>query len=485
MEFLEYYRIIKDRIWIVILTAALAAIIVIVQRAIPPSEYTAQGRLLVHREAQMIMGRTGDRVSVSSMREFWFTLFRILASDHALATSARDAGITDQRVIRRLRPIDGRQESRSNVAQITARAPTSEQAGRLTDAAMAFICSYWDEYRIRHMEQIEDDLRKVIEQTEEDLQPLETQVTAYREERLPGTPADRLVALESRVASLEGQTAAAEMQLKLAQDRVTSLRRLQSSELARPLDEQQYGGLVSGELRTLRNELDDKEDLLAEQLEYRTEEHPAIKALNKQIEDLEEDIEELRSGEGGGEGLGSPLQAQILDAELEVEQARHSIDVLTAEASALRDQLPAARARAREYNEVAEEHTKLVNERNALLVQIDRLDAERRRLRETEDIEILDAAVVQPTGRTVGKFVFLLFAGLAGGVVIGILVILVLHYVDVTFKNAVEAERLMDRRVLASIPRTDIVMAPIEIDLASDAEIPLEDKRPSVPRDDV
>ncbi len=484
MEFLEYYRIIRDRIWLVILTAAIAAVIVIVYWIIPPSEYTAEGRLLVHGEASLIMRRTGNEVGVSSSRDFWQTLFQVLRSDYALKMSARDAGITDPRILRRLRPIEGRQESRSSVARVTARAPTEEQAVKLTDSAMAFIRTHWDDFRLDHIKQIETDLRTVIGQTEDDLRPVEMKMAAYQEEKLPGTPSDRLAALEAKVASLEGQIQAAEMELKLAQDRATSLRRMQSSEAAKPLDEQQYGGLLSGELRTLRKELDDKKDLLSEQLEHRTEDHPAVKALKKQIEKLEKDIEELKSGEGGNEAAGSPLQAQILDADLAIEQARHRIEVLTAEANTSRNELPAARARSKEYAKIAEEHTKLINEKNSLLAQIDRLNAERRRLQETDDIEILDAAVAQPTGRTPGKFAFLLFTGIAGGVVIGILVILVLHYVDVTFKNAGEAGRLLDRRILASIPRTDIVMAPAEGDLEAGGETPGGDEEPPTQEDD-
>ncbi|MFW6156849.1 MAG: hypothetical protein ACOC7J_05995, partial [Armatimonadota bacterium] len=67
-----------------------------------------------------------------------------------------------------------------------------------------------------------------------------------------------------------------------------------------------------------------------------------------------------------------------------------------------------------------------------------------------------------PSGRTPAKSALLLFAGLIGGAVIGILAVLLLHYIDATFKNAYEARRLSGRRVLGAIPRTDIIMAPEE-----------------------
>ncbi len=461
MEFIEYYRIVKDRVWIVVLVASVAAIIVVVYSVVPPSEYEARGRIRVYGEAALVMTRTGDNAGPSALRDFWYTLFQMLNSDHVLYLSAQEAGITDPRAIDNLKPIKGRQESGSSVARITAWAPTPAQAEALTDAAMSVLREQWDASRLGRVKGIEIDLGNVLSQVEEDLAPFEEQMAGYAEQPVPGTPRDRLATIEARVSSLEGQIQGAEIELILAQDNVASLRRLAHGEMALPLGQQQYGGLLAGELRTLHQALENMRDELARQLEYRTEEHPAVKALRGQIADVEEDIAELRSGEAVAEGLGSPLQSQILAAELAVNQARRRIEVLQAESLNLGSQLPAYRARAEEFGEIATQYARLMSEKSALLRELDELSAERRRLEQTEDIEIMDVAVVQPTGRTIGKTILLLFAGIAGGIVIGILAILLLHYVDLTYKNSYEAERLIGRRVLASIPRTDIMLAPV------------------------
>jgi len=470
MEFLEYYRIIRDRVWIVVLTASVAVVIVGVMSVLPPSEYTARGRILVHGEASLIMRRTGDRVGPESLRDFWYTLFQVLGSDMVLYRSAQQAGITDPRVVENLDPVQGRQESRSSVARITASAPKSDQAEDLTNTAMEVLREQWDAFRLNHIEQIEADLKTVLSQTEENLKPVEQRMEGYRTTERPGVPPDWLNSLEARISSLEGQIQGAEIEVELGQDRIESLRALQRGESALPLGAQEYGGVVAGELRTLHQELDDRRDELAAMLEYRTEEHPAVEALKNHIAELEEDIDAVRSGETPTTGVPSPLEAQVIDAELALQDARHRIQVLQAQALELRAQLPAYRAQAREYAEIANEYAKLTGERDAILAELDELDAERRRLQETDDIEVLDEAMVLPTGRTVGKTILLFFAGIMGGGIIGVLAILVLHYVDVTFKNAYEAARLSRRRVLVAIPRTDIVFEPIEPQSAEPAE---------------
>lgn len=462
MEFLEYYRIIRDRVWIVIAGAAVAAIIVVIFSIMPPSEYTGRGRILVREEAFMIMRRSGDSVTPASMgRDSWYTLFNVLASDSVLYRSAQEAGITDPRVVDDLEPIEGQQESRSSVARITAAAPTREQTLRLTTAAMDVLLQAWDEFRLGTIDQIEQDLETVLAQTEDALKPLENRMDEYMSAEEPGTPPERLAALEERVSLLESEVQAAEIEVKLSQDRVESLRQLERGQASLPLEQQQYGSLMAGELRTMHQQLDEMEDQLASMLEHRTEQHPAVKALKEKIAEQKADIEALRRGEPTASSAPSPLEAQILQAELAVADAQHRIEVLQAEALDQKAKLPIYRSRAEEYAEFADEYEELVAKRDSLLTELDELAAERRRLRETEDIEILDEAVLLPTGKTIGKTLTLFLAGVMGGALIGALAVLVLHYIDVTFKNAYEAERLSQRRVLASIPRTDILMEPI------------------------
>ncbi len=488
MEFLEYYRIIRDRIWIILLAASVAAVIVIVYSIVPPSSYSAKGRIVVRPEAALIMQRTGNEVAVGRTPNLWQTLLQLLQSQEVLYRAASRAGITDPQVVRELKPIKGRQLSASSIAEVTASAPTPEQAVALTDAAMMMLHQIWTESRLDHIGTLTDELEAILAQTEEDLAPLQAEMDRYAQSGSPGTPADRLHALETRIVSLEGQIEGAELELALAQDHVNALRSLLASGEAAALGgEQQYGGILAGELRTLHNELEDKRDELERQLKYRTEEHPAVQALRESIANLEEDIAELRSGDEIPAGAGSPLAAQVLDAQLAAQDAQHRIQVLQATVLDLQARLPEYRRRAEQFEEVADRHAELVAEKAALEAELDQLAAEQGRLtasleagqaesegapdsgdeeaagRPAADIYVLDPARLEEPGGGIVRTVFLLFTGIMGGGVIGIIAVLLLHYIDVTYKNAHEAERLIQRRVLGAIPRTDIMLAPVEV----------------------
>ena len=461
MEFLEYYRIVRGRIWIVIATALVAAIVVAVYLVIPPSSYTARGRILVHTEASIMTVRVGDNVQTTRDEGFWYTLFQVLETDTVRLRAAQAAGISDPRIVDKLEPIEGRQLSRSSVAQISAEAPGAEMATNLTDSAMEVLREAWDAFRLEHIDQIRKELKGVLEVVQKDLEPLELKMTAYKGAAETGTPSDRLMALEARINSLEGQIQGAEIELKLAEDRVVSLRELGRISGTGPASA--YAGPVSEELRVMRKALDQLQDTLTAMLEYRTEEHPAVIALRAQIADLQADLDAVRTGQVELPGAPSPMETQVIDAQLAVADARHRIEVLNALSTELKAQLPVYRTRAEDFAEFATEYEKAKSQERTLLVQFDQLDAEERRLKQTEDITILDAAVLLPSGRTPVKSVFLTIAGILAGAMIGILAVLLLHYVDATFKNADEARRLSGRRVLGAIPRTDIVMAPVSL----------------------
>ncbi|MGD9498362.1 MAG: Wzz/FepE/Etk N-terminal domain-containing protein [Armatimonadota bacterium] len=472
MEFLEYYRIVRDRIWIVVLLAAVAAIVVIVYSVLPPSSYSARGQILVQPEAAVWMQRSGNQVEPVARRDFWLTLIQVARDEQAvLYPAAERAGITDPRVLQKLKPVSLRQESGSSIATLTASAPAAEQATALTEAAMVVLAEAWDRVRERHAEELKSDLATVLTQVEEQLGPLQAQMDAYAGERAPGTPEAQLASLEARVSAVQGQVQGAELELELAEDNLAALRGLAQSEFARPLGEQQYGGLVTGELRTLLDQLDDARDELARQLEVRTEEHPSVKALQQHIAALEEDIAEIRRSGSALQGAGSPLAAQILDAQLKVSEARRRIDLLRAQELELSALLPAYRARADEFGKIATRYAELVAQKTELSREIDELEAEQRRLAETDDITPVSTgkAALLPTGRTLAKTAFLFLAAVAAGVIVGVLAILLLHYMDVSFKNAYEAERMIRRRVLASIPRSDIMLAPV-----TELEAPLQ-----------
>lgn len=461
MEFLEYYRIVRSRIWIVMATVTIAVIVVGVYLVLPPSEYQGEGRIYVHEEASIIMTRTGNNVAPGRSEGFWYTIFQILESDSVLYPAAAAAEITDPNIIQNLEPPEGQQLSRSAVARVRAAAPEPEMARELTDAAMTRLQAAWDEVRLRQITDINGELETVLAQVEGQLAPLEEQMTRYQSSEEAGSPAEQLATLEARINTLDGQIEGGKIELELAEDRVSSLRQLAQSQGDMAAGAA-YAGPLTEELRSMRQQLETLRDRLASMLKERTEEHPAVIALQDQIADLEEDIAELRSGQSDLPSPPTPIETQILDAQLAVSDARRRLEVLRAEVTNLKSQLPAARARAEEFGEFQREYQQLRAEKRGLETQFDQLEAEERRLKQTEDIEILDEAVLLPSGRTLPKAVLLTFAGVVGGGIIGVLAVLLLHYVDATFKNAYEARRLSGRRVLGAIPRTDIMMAPVE-----------------------
>ncbi|MFW6437979.1 MAG: hypothetical protein ACOCZ7_03100, partial [Armatimonadota bacterium] len=107
MEFVEYYRIIRRRIWIAVVLAALAAAIVVVARLLPQEiDYPASGRVLVHEAAQRDIALTENQVLVGTPENperFWRDLDQFVGSRFMLQAASEEMGIAPQEAGEQLR----------------------------------------------------------------------------------------------------------------------------------------------------------------------------------------------------------------------------------------------------------------------------------------------------------------------------------------------------------------------------------------------
>ena len=99
--------------------------------------------------------------------------------------------------------------------------------------------------------------------------------------------------------------------------------------------------------------------------------------------------------------------------------------------------------------------------RDSIRAQLRRLEAEIARLKEANDIEILDLPRLEPSPKTLKKFLLLFVAGAFMGLVLGSMLALVLRYADITVKNELDVAQMLGKRVLAIIPRLEEVV-PVE-----------------------
>jgi len=148
MEFLEYYRVVRERIWIVLVTTGVILLMVIIYQLTPPSTYEATGSLRVYETANQFVTQRADTVVVGGSRLFWDTLLQVGRSRELVREAAARIGITGPDIVKRLKSFKVERPSRSNIVNFTAFADEPEKTLRLARAGMEALIEYWRQMRI-------------------------------------------------------------------------------------------------------------------------------------------------------------------------------------------------------------------------------------------------------------------------------------------------------------------------------------------------
>ena len=463
MQFLEYYQIIRERIWLALLTMALGAGIVIAIQLLPEGSYQAVGKMYVSPNAQQEAQQAGNDFGLAGLGdEFWQTLQDSMGSRYVIEEAARQIGLQSQDLIKRLVPLSADRPKRGRLLIVTGTGSTAEQAKKLTDEGMVVFGKYWNDRRLAKARQIGTDMAKVYEDAKARSDAAEREVRRLETTGLRmGKPPDTLLWAQQEVNTIEGELANAKMEEGLAQDRITNLIARSQEEARKPASERSFTS-PENPLTNLENQLSALQTRKAELLQRRTPQHPDVKKVEAQIASLEKQIADTRkkvsNPASAAQALPPALQEQILSAQLSLRESQRRNAALTARQSQLRASIPVLQEQASHYQDVLKEYQATKATSDAVGDKLKSLDAEERRLETEQDVTVVDKAVVQTSSKTKAKFMAKFIGATLGGFVVGIIFIFLLHNLDMTFKDELEAEQMIGAKVLTAIPRSDVVL---------------------------
>ena len=463
MQFLEYYQIIRERIWLALLTMALGAGVVIAIQLLPEGSYQAQGKMYVSPNAQQEAQQAGNDFGLGGLGdEFWQTLQDTIGSRYVVEEAARQIGLQSQDLIKRLVPLASDRPKRSRLLIVTGTGSTAEQAKKLTDQGMVVFGKYWNERRLAKARQISTEMAKVYEDAKTRSDASEREVRRFETTGIRmGKPPDTLLWAQQEINTIEGQLSTSKMEEGLAQDRITSLITRSQEEARKPASERSFMS-PENPLTNLENQLSALQTRKAELLARRTPQHPDVKKVEAQIAALQKQVADTRKKVGNptsaAQALPPALQEQILGAQLSLRESQRRNAALVQRQSQLRSSIPVLQEQAARYQEILKEYQATKSISDAVKDKLKALDAEIRRLETEQDVTVVDKAVVQTSSKTKAKFMAKFIGATIGGFVVGLIFIFLLHNLDMTFKDELEAEQMVGAKVLTAIPRSDVVM---------------------------
>ncbi len=478
MEFVEYYRIMRRRIWIALVLAALTSAVVLVARLVPEEiDYPATGRMLVHETAQRQVRLVDNQAMIGmpeDAQQFWRDLNQFVASRYVMQAAAEEMGISPGEASEQLEPARAERIQNSSALMIYVAAtgvPASafdpnesnarDVAVRYCDAVMIRLDDVWRERRAAELEQV----RITLEQREPALQSEIAQIQQRADslaERYAGAPPDGVLgSLTAELALVEQQIATGEVEKGAAEARADALSG-QAGQIPSAGETPAPMPTADPRVQALQQAILEKQIELDEQLTRRTEEHEDVQALKTTIERMKQRLAELEATVDDG-GQTSPQTSLLLaqttiNANVERAAATRQLELLQQRANEIRNRLPDVRTDARLYEEVAARLESAQASHNNLLDSLSRLEAEEQLLAEATLFEVLTEAEASHVPRGLASFLVKLVGAAAAGFALGIVLIFVLHYVDFSFQDEQEAERMLGVPVLAGIPRSDILM---------------------------
>ena len=479
MEFIEYYRIIRRRIWIAVGMAALTAAVVVAARLMPEEVvYPAAGRVLVYEIAKREVQVAGNELQIGPHGDegrFWNSLGQFVRSTRLLEAAAADIGIVGGEVERRLEHASARRIGDSNALQVTAGADNKDVAVELCNAVMARLGETWQARQVDWVGLARDTLTERLPPLREEISRLESEADKLTVPHQGSKPPDVLASLEAELATIQTQLSTTVLSMGTAQARADALEGATERGPAR-LARERVPRAPSPRVTTLQEAILQKQIQLDEARSRRTSEHQDVRAIEAQIKAFQERLKQV---EEAGEEEVNPevsllLQGITVEAEVEAVALGRQLELLRGQAAEIRGRLPTVRVDARAFEQIDGQLTGAQQTYAAVQDYIDRLEVEAEQLNSAPLMEVLEAAVAQPVPRGLARFAMRLGVAIFAGGGLGIVIIFVLHYVDFSFQDEEEAERMLGVRVLAGIPRSDIVPYSAAPEASSEGESPVE-----------
>ncbi len=462
----DYLRLIFRRKWALILPALCGILFVpFLWFSVPPkyqaSALVRRKDLAVLRAApRSIIGPGGSHTSVNALRVeilTWNNLERVIRQvnlDTDLETPADWQGMYAK--LRNSISINSQARERGvDLIEISAIDEDPEVAAKIANAVAD---NYVEESKNSSRGDSQTAVEFLRDGTEEYLQKLretEAALEQYKKTHFSDLPRVKDNIL-STLLSLRTQEAAQQLQLTKARSRLERL--TQQLENVPKVVEGEVTSEKNARWEEIQNQLRQrKRALTALLLEY-TEKHPRVQQIQREVEELEEQLLETPTHvEGSTTKIINPeyqdLQMRKRELEQEIGALQAGLSEIDSRRQANMEQLQQMVAEEKRYNDLVRDQ----QEANELYEQYRRSLVSARTRLEVESgqygtqVEMISRALVPATPYRLER-VKLALASLVGGVALGVALMFGLEFSDRSLRNVEDASSFLDIPVLGSVP---------------------------------
>ncbi len=471
-------RIVSSHRWMVIVPLVLGTLLGVLTYQRIPAQYESETLIMVVPQRipdsyvkSTVTANVEDRLrSISEQIMSRSRLERIIRQLDLYKERSR-TGTTIEEVVQQMRSdIEVKLEGKESSFRVTYSSPDPKLAQQVTERLAAL----YIEENLRDREslaentshflesQLEDAKRRLIEQ--------EKKLEDYRRRysgQLPSQLEGNLQSLQSAQMQLQ---ALGESMNRARERRLLVERQLADTESLPAEMTTPQNGVAPTTVASVSQQLETARARLEEYKGRYTVDHPDVLAAEQTIRDLETKLkdESRRPPQPAVERLESPselarrkrlrdLQAEldVIDRQLATAQAEDSqLKAAMAEYRGKIDVLPTRESElvelTRDYGTLQQTYASLLQKR-----EDSKLAANLERREIGEQFKILDPALLPERPHNERKRLAVLFGGVFGGLVLGLLLIGILEYRDSTFKSEDDVLRVLSLPVLGLVPVMD------------------------------
>lgn len=429
MEFIEYLQLLRRYIWAPILLMIAGALGAALVYYLGPVVIDASGQMLAQPGAAYRVRWAGADVQVVEEAEMWGTLQQLVESQTLAERAAQEAGLPAGR----LKNLSFERDKRGNMYRLKGEANTPDAATRYVDAGMKSLSEMWDNTREDRAKTIRSEIQTRLARLTPDRNRIMAEMDRLEAGPPPGPPPEALTALQTELTQVNGTLGTAAVDVDAARDRLGALAALAQREgRARP--EQ----LPNPVLTSLQTRLNDLQDQRRRMLQTRTESHPEVIALDDEIEATRQQLQRAQAQTRAGLTT-TALDQQLVLARSDAQAAQARLRELRSRQAGLQARLSELQARSIMYKRLQEQLAPLDDENKSLQANLKTVSNEILRLGTSQDLQVVEAAHVVETNREPTRLAMLVVGSGLAGLILGVLLAFVLHYIQVAGRPKVVA----------------------------------------------
>ena len=464
MELLDYWRLIRRYLWLVLALAVLVpALTVAAFYLLPRETKQATGRLLVTRGAMMetVAGPQGTETISVDPGAFIFALIAMIEGREVGNAVVKQLETED---INLAAPptITAVKVAKANMIDVTARGQTPRQATAIVEAAMDEFKRIWEDGNRENATQTRNALVSRRDEALARLNQVDQRIQRFQSKYGIIDPVTELGALQATLGPLEQTQAEVTAALTDAQVKA----RQYGEEAKRQPPYSRPGITVLGNARreALRSQLWELQLQRTRLLEEYQEEAPEVCEVEAQINQVKAQL--LEEPEAIPDpGLSTPanpyvesLEQGAFTAKVEVDSRRRHVELLQGLTEDRKQRIERLREAQTEYERLraAREITSIMYQN--LLVAVEQASTVEEQAAKKGMIRIQEQA--QPVLRGGVGLGARLVGAIALGLILGIVVAIGVGYLDRSIRTEEDARTLLGQRVLVGIPRLDLTLPP-------------------------